>query len=101
MNESRTNQLAGGGTSADHYLERITDAAELLTWRVGVWNDLGYASPEPGQHAIPPLGERSADAIEGAHGAIAVIDQMSRDLHALRAQLVGEIRTDQDARAAG
>jgi hypothetical protein len=81
----------------DEYLARISDAAGLLSWRIGVWNHLGYAAPEPGQTAIPPLGERSADAITGAHGAIEVIDEMTRDLHALRSQLVSELRANEDA----
>lgn len=84
----------------DLAVARISDAIGLLNWRVGVWQDLGYASPLPGQHAIPPLGQRSPEAIEGARGAIEVIDGMLRDLRGLRGQLADEIRADQDARDA-
>jgi hypothetical protein len=78
----------------------IEEAAGLLNLRIAEWHDFGYANP-PAPHCktIPPLGERSADAIKGAHGAIEVIDELVRELHALRAQLVTEIRADQDARA--
>jgi hypothetical protein len=78
----------------------IEDAAGLLDVRVSAWNHFGYAAPEDGQAAIPPLGERSADAIKAGHGAVEVIDEIIRDLHALRGQLITEIRADQDARAA-
>jgi hypothetical protein len=47
----------------------------------------------------PPLGERSAEAIKGGHGAMEVIDEIVRDLHRLREQLVDELRADQDVRA--
>jgi hypothetical protein len=92
-------QIVGEGSPVmDQYLARIGDAAGLLAWRIGVWNDLGYASPEPGQKAVPPLGQRSDESIAGARGAIEVIDGMTRDLRALRIALAGEIRADQDAR---
>jgi hypothetical protein len=78
----------------------IEDAAGLLNFRIAEWHDFGYTTP-PAPHCktIPPLGERSAAAIKGAHGAIEAIDELVRELHALRAQLVTEIQADQDARA--
>jgi len=75
--------------------------AGLLDVRLAAWHDFGYATPPaPYCRTIPPLGERSAEAIKAAHGAVEVIDEIVRDLHALRGQLVTEIRADQDARAA-
>jgi len=78
----------------------IEDAAGLLAVRLGAWNHFGYRAPEDGQAAIPPLGERSAEAIRAGHAAIEVIDQIIRDLHTLRGQLVTELRADEDATAA-
>ncbi|MGH3409530.1 MAG: hypothetical protein ACRDRJ_44605 [Streptosporangiaceae bacterium] len=79
----------------------IEDAAGLLAVRVGAWNEFGYAEPpEPHCQPIPPLGERSAEAIRGGHGAIQVIDEIIAGLHRLRSQLIGEMRTDEDVRAA-
>jgi hypothetical protein len=77
------------------------DQARLIAWYVGAWNDLGYPEPLPfaGAHPIPPLGQRSADDIKAGHSAIEAIDELIRDLHALRAQLVTELRADQDLRA--
>lgn len=55
----------------------VVEAAESLNWYVGVWHDLGYADPPtPECKTIPPLGERSAEAVKGAHDAIEVIDIM-------------------------
>jgi hypothetical protein len=79
----------------------IVEAAELLNFRIGEWHDFGYANPPaPNCKPIPPLGERSAEAIKGGHGAIKVIDEIVRDLYRLREQLVTELRTDEDVRAA-
>jgi hypothetical protein len=74
------------------------DQARLIAWYVGAWNDLGYPEPLPfaGAHPIPPLGQRSADDAKAGHRAIEAIDELIRDLHALRAQLVTEIRADED-----
>ncbi len=72
----------------------LEDAAGLLAVRVGAWNHMEY--PEN----VPPLGERNADAIKAGHGAVEVIDEIIRDLHCLRSQLVTELRADEDARAA-
>jgi hypothetical protein len=79
----------------------IEDAARLLNFRVGAWNDLGYPEPLPfeGAHPIPPLGQRSADNIKAGHGAIEVIDEIVRELHSLRGRLIIELRTDGDIRA--
>jgi hypothetical protein len=76
----------------------IAEAADLLNFRIGEWHDFGYATPPaPDCKAIPPLGERSAEAIKGAYGAIEVIDEIVRDLHRLREQLIGELRANEDA----
>ena len=77
----------------------IEDATGLLAVRIGAWNHFGYAAPESGQAAIPPLGERSAEAIKAGHGAIEVIDEIVRELHSLRDVLIIELRTDEDVRA--
>ena len=88
--------MSGGDLS--HGIEEL---AGLIYWHVGVWHDLGYETPPtPDCKPIPPLGERSAEAIRGAHAAIEEIDQLTRRLHALRQQLAGELRQDEDARAA-
>jgi len=76
----------------------IAEAADLLNFRIGEWHDFGYATPPtPTCKTIPPLGERSAEAIKGAHRAIEVIDEIVRDLHRLREQLIGELRANEDA----
>jgi hypothetical protein len=77
----------------------LKEQADLITWYVGVWHDLGYeVPPAPDCKTIPPLGERSAQAIKGGHDAIAAIDELTRQLNALRAQLVGELLQDSEAR---
>jgi hypothetical protein len=78
----------------------LEDQVGLITVRIGIWNDTGYPEPLPfeGAHPIPPLGQRSADNIKAGHGAIEAIDEMIRDLQALRARLVTELRADQGAR---
>lgn len=80
----------------------LAEHAQLIQWHVGVWHDLGYPEslPSPDCHPVPPLGERPAKAIEGGHAAIGEIDEMVRQLHLLRAQLVTELRQDEDIRAA-
>jgi hypothetical protein len=78
----------------------IEEAAGLLNFRIGAWHDFGYVTPPtPDCQGIPPLGERSAEAIKAGHGAIKVIDEIVRDLYGLREQLVGELRADEDIRA--
>jgi NMD protein affecting ribosome stability and mRNA decay len=54
----------------------------------------------PHYATIPPLGERSAKAIEAGHEAIKDIDQLIAQLHQVREQLVSELRQDEDIRAA-
>ena len=76
----------------------LLDDVSLLGVRVGAWNHFGHPAPEEGQAAIPPLGERNAQAIANGHGAIKVIDEIIRDLHALRSQRITELRTDEDVR---
>jgi hypothetical protein len=82
--------------------ELVTDAEEaagMIRWHVGVWQDLGYETPPgPGTYKlIPPLGERSAEAIKGAHAAIDEIDQLTRKLFTLREMLAGQLRQNEDA----
>ena len=68
----------------------IEDAARLLNFRVGAWNDLGYPEPLPFEsaHPIPPLGQRSAGNSKGGHGAIEVMHEIIRELHTLRDRLI-------------
>lgn len=83
--------------SATDLSSGLEELAGLIYWYVGVWHDLGYENP-PAPHCkpIPPLGERSAAAIKGGHDAVKAIDQMLRQLHGLRAQLVSELRENED-----
>lgn len=75
----------------------LEEMAGLINYRVGAWQDFGYAEPPTPECAtIPPLGERSARAIKSGHQAIEDIDQLIRNLHALRSQLVTELRTNED-----
>ena len=79
----------------------LAEQAQLIQWHVGVWHDLGYPEPLPSPdcHPVPPLGERPAGAIKGGHDAIRDIDELTRQLHELRRQLVSELRQDEDIRA--
>jgi len=72
----------------------LEDKAGLLGVRVAAWNHMKY--PED----VPAAGQHDAGAIRAGHGAIDVIDEMIRDLHALRNHMIGELRADQDARMA-
>lgn len=79
----------------------LEDMAGLIGWYVGVWHELGYENPPtPECKAIPPLGERSAKAVKGGRDAIQAIDKLIIRLHALRAQLGVELRTDGDVKLA-
>ncbi|HET9969811.1 MAG TPA: hypothetical protein VFQ68_16370 [Streptosporangiaceae bacterium] len=82
-----------------------TDGLEELTglihFRVGAWHDFGYEDPPaPGCATIPPLGERSASAIEAGHEALKDIDQLIARLGQVRAQLADELRQDEAIRNA-
>jgi hypothetical protein len=75
----------------------IEEQAGLIHWFVGVWYDLGYETPPtPDCKPVPPLGQRSAEAIKGGHRAVMEIDELIRQLHALRLQLVSELRQNED-----
>ena len=112
----------------------LEELAGLINFRVGAWQDFGYAEPPDSRCAdcghdrtdhltrapsrpepylcaecdcrqfrqdyatIPPLGERSAKAIAAGHEAIKDIDQLIARLHQVRAQLVSELRQDEDIR---
>jgi hypothetical protein len=87
--------------SADGLAAGLEELAGLIRFRVGAWQDFGYAEPPtPDCATIPPLGERSARAIEAGHAAVKDIDQLIAQLHQVRAQLLGELRQDEDIRAA-
>jgi hypothetical protein len=79
----------------------LEDLARLISFLVRAWHDFGYRTPAgPDRKPVPPLGRRSGSARDAAHGAVEVIDEMIRDLGALRGQLVTEMRADASARAA-
>lgn len=87
--------------TADDFSHGIEELAGLINFRVGAWHDFGYQMPPtPECKPIPPLGERSAEAIKAGHEAIKAIDELTRQLYALRSQLSGELRQDEDVRAA-
>jgi hypothetical protein len=96
--DDRPASLPGGDQPAAAGLEEL---AGLINFRVGAWQDFGYAEPPtPTSTTIPPLGERSARAIEAGHEAVKDIDQLIARLHQVRARLVSELRQDEDIRAA-
>jgi hypothetical protein len=98
---TESNQTNARPPGAGELSAGLQELASLINFRVGAWQDFGYAEPPaPECTAIPPLGERSARAIESGHQAIKDIDELIRDLHALRSQLVTELRADADARNA-
>lgn len=77
----------------------LADLAESISGLVGAWHDFGYETPPtPECVPIPPLGERSAKAIEAGHAAVKTIDELTRQLRALRYQLAGELRQDEEIR---
>jgi hypothetical protein len=89
------------GRAAGDIAAGLTELAELINFRVGAWDDFGYADPPALECAtIPPLGERSAEAIRAGHQAIEAIDELTRKLYTLREQLVSELRQDSDIRGA-
>ena len=78
----------------------IEELAGLINFRIGAWQDFGYAEPPaPDCATIPPLGERSAQAIKAGHEAVKDIDQLVARLHQVRARLVSELRQDEDIRS--
>ena len=86
--------------SAPDFSHGLEELAGLINFRVGAWHDFGYETPPaPECKSIPPLGERSAEAIKAGHEAIETIDELTRQLYGLRSQLVGELRQDEDVRA--
>ena len=86
--------------SAPDFSHGIEELAGLINFRVGAWRDFGYETPPaPECKPVPPLGERSAQAIKAGHEAVDAIDDLNRQLYALRSQLVGELRQDADVRA--
>ncbi len=77
----------------------LEDLAGLIRFRVGAWHDFGYEiPPTPDCATIPPLGERSASAIEAGREALKDIDQLIDRLHRVRTQLADELRQDGDIR---
>jgi hypothetical protein len=80
----------------------LSELAQLIHFRVGAWEDLGYRNPPaPDCATVPPLGERSASAIGNGREAIGDIDRLIAQLHGARAGLAGQLRRDEDIRMAG
>jgi hypothetical protein len=78
----------------------LREMADLIHFRLASWQDFGHEQPPtPESKTIPPLGERSASAIKAGHDAVGDIDQLIARLHRVRAQLVSELRQDEDIRA--
>jgi hypothetical protein len=102
--ESNTPAVTHEGQLAERAAEPmpgIQELADLINFYVGAWHDFGYeVSPAPDCKPVPPLGERSAAAVKGGHDAVKAIDALTRQLYTLRDQLVGELRQDEDLRAA-
>ena len=87
--------------NATDFSHGIAELADLIDFHVGAWKDFGYeVPPAPECKPVPPLGERSAQAVRAGHEAIGAIDELTRQLCRLREQLVGELRQDEDLRAA-
>jgi hypothetical protein len=82
---------SGHDGTGDWQMGPMDDQLGLIAIRIGAWNHFKH----PGQ--VPAAGEHDAGAIKAAHGVIEVIDELIRGLHALRGQLVSEIREDEDA----
>jgi hypothetical protein len=79
----------------------LGELAALIHFRVGAWQDFGYEDPStPDCKTIPPLGERSAEAITVGHQAIRDIDYLIGRLHNVRQALVSQLRRDEDIRMA-
>jgi hypothetical protein len=75
----------------------LEEMVAIISFHVGAWHDFGYENPPaPNCKTIPPLGERSPDAVKAGHTAVQEIDLLTRRLYQLREQLVGELREDQD-----
>jgi hypothetical protein len=90
----------GAAVSAPDFSRGLEELAGLINFQVGAWHDFGYeVPPAPECKPVPPLGERSAEAIKAGHEAVKAIDDLTRQLYGLREQLVGELRQDEDLRA--
>ncbi len=94
---TETNAGQGSAESLNDAAAGLEELAGLISFRVGAWQDFGYGQPPaPGCAVIPPLGKRSASAIRAGHRAVKDIDQLIARLHQVRAQLVSELRRNQD-----
>lgn len=77
----------------------IEEQAATISGLVAAWHDFGYSDPpSPDCKTIPPLGERSAEAVKACREVIAGIDTLTRRLAALRDQLTSELQQDEEAR---
>ena len=77
----------------------LGELAGLIHFRIGAWQDFGYAEPpSPDCATIPPLGQRSARAVKAGYEAVRDIDQLIARLREVRAELAGELHQDSDIR---
>jgi hypothetical protein len=83
-------------------LAELSELVDLISLHVGAWEEFGYENPPtPDCATIPPLGERSAEAIKAGHEAVKEIDRLIARLYRVREQLIGELRQDEDIRMGG
>jgi hypothetical protein len=79
----------------------LEEAAGLITFRVGAWHHFGYeVPPTPECKAVPPLGERSTEAVHAGHAALTAMDELAAQLASLREQVTAELRADAEVKAA-
>lgn len=74
--------MSAGGARA-----RLSALAATLGWSLTVWATRDDTGPQP-------------EVRQAANDALDAIDALSRELHAVRARLVSEIRESDDASAA-
>jgi len=75
----------------------LIDAVGMIQFRIGAWEDFGYEKPPtPECKSIPPLGERSAEAINSGHEAIREINRLLKRLHEIRGELIGQLCKNDD-----
>lgn len=79
----------------------LEEAAGLITFHVGAWHDFGYeVPPAPECKTVPPLGERSREAVRAGHAALTAIDDLAAQLASLRDQVAAELHADAEVKAA-
>lgn len=81
------------------HADDLGQMAETINFGIAGWQDFGYEKPPaPDCVPVPPLGQRSAEAVKAGHQAVNDIDRMIARLHEIRTELVSELRQDEDMR---